>query len=70
MKISRLRHYSQCLRFKPPRCINPLMLHLLVPRVGEYNIRMVRRIDRMGKVRGVERIKRIKGVEEAFEEIR
>ncbi len=44
-----------------------MMLHLLVPRVGEHNMGTVRGVERMGRVRGVERMERLRA---AIEEIR
>ena len=47
-----------------------MILHPLVPRVGEHNMRRVRGVERMGKIRGVEIMKRVRGVEKAIAEIR
>ncbi len=46
------------------------MLHLLVLKVEEHNMRKVRKIEKIGKIRGVERIKEMKGVEKAIREIK
>ncbi len=47
-----------------------MILHLLVPRVGDYNIGKVKKVVRMGRVKGVERIEMVKEMEEAIREIR
>lgn len=47
-----------------------MMLHFLVPRVGEHNMGMVRKVEKMRRVRGVERIERVRGVEKIIEEIK
>lgn len=47
-----------------------MMLHPLVSRVGENNMRIVREVEKIEKIRGVERIKKVKGVGEAIGEIR
>ncbi len=44
-----------------------MMLHPLVPRVGEHNMGTIRGVERMGRARGVERMERVRG---AIEEIR
>ncbi len=79
VKMSRTRHQGWRLRLETPRCINAIMLHPLVLRVGEHNMGRVRGVKRMGRVRGVERMgrvrrvermERVRGVEEAIGEIR
>ena len=61
MKMSRFQTFSY---------INAMMLHPEVPKMGEYNIGMVRRVEKMGRVTGMESIERVKGVEEAIRKIR
>ena len=47
-----------------------MILHLLVPRVGEHNMKRVRKMERIGKIKRVERIEGVRKVEEAIAEIR
>ncbi len=44
-----------------------MILHLLVPRVGEHNMGTVREVERMRRIRGVKRIEMVRG---AIREIR
>lgn len=69
MKMSWSYYLSRRLRFKPPRCINAMILHSLIPRVGKHNIKTVKGLERMGKARGVKRIKRVREIEKAIREI-
>ena len=68
--MSQSYHESRYLRFKPSKCINTIMLYLLVSRVGKHNMELVKKVERMGKIREVERIGRVRRVEEAIGEIR
>lgn len=47
-----------------------MMLYLLDPRVGEYNISRIRGVERMGRIRELERMEGIRGVEETIVKIR
>ena len=47
-----------------------MILHPLVPRVREYDMARVRRVERIEKIRGVEKIEGVRRVEEAIAEIR
>lgn len=47
-----------------------MIIHLLILRVGEHNIKRVRERERMRKIREVERIEGLRGVKKAIMEIR
>lgn len=47
-----------------------MMLHLLISKLGDFNIKIVKGVERIKKIKGVERIKRVRKVEEAIREIR
>ena len=47
-----------------------MMLHLLVPKVGEHNMGSVRGVEKMERIGGVERMERVREVEKAIAEIR
>lgn len=70
IKMSQSHYWGWRLRFETSRYINAMMLHLLVPRVGELNIRRVNEVEKIGRKREVERIEGVSRVEEAITEIR
>lgn len=46
------------------------MLHPLVPKLGEHNIKIVRGVEMMERVKEMERIKKMRRVKEAMKEIK
>lgn len=47
-----------------------MILHLLVPRIREYNIKINQEIKKMRKIKEIKRMKKIREVEEIIKEIR
>ncbi len=47
-----------------------MILYSLVPRVGEHNMRIVRGIERMGRVKEVEKMEKVRELEVAVGEIK
>lgn len=45
------------------------MLHLLVSKVGEQNIKIIKKVKRMGKIKGVERMKILREIKETIGKI-
>lgn len=53
-------------KFKTSRCINTIILHPLVSKMGEHKMRRVRKVEKIGKIREIERIERVKEVKKAI----
>lgn len=47
-----------------------MILHPIVLKVGEHNMKTVRKVEKMGRVKKVEKIERVRRVEEAIREIK
>lgn len=46
------------------------MLYLLVSKIEEYNMEIVKGIEKIGRISEMERIKKIRGIEDAIGEIK
>lgn len=70
MKMSRSCCWGWRLRFETPRYINGMMLHFLVPKVGDHNMGRVKGMERIGRIREMKRMERVRGVLEVIAEIK
>lgn len=68
--MSRIRHLSWHQRFENSKCINTMILHFLVPKVGEYNMGKIKKVEKMGKVKEMKRKEWVRRIEKTIEEIR
>lgn len=58
------------LRFEVVKYSNIIILYRLILKVGEYNIKIVREIDKLKIIRKIEKMKSMRKIEEAIEEIK
>lgn len=49
--------------------MNAIILHLLVPKVKEYNIKRVREVERLEKIREVEKIEGVRKLMEIIDKL-
>lgn len=47
-----------------------MILHFLLPKIGEYMMTRVRKVKKIGRIKEIKRIKGVRGVKKAIAEIK